>query len=76
MPCAIKVAASWDPEVASEWGVVMGKEFYGKGSNVQLGPGLNVNRIPIAGRNFEYITGEDPYLGYKLVGPVVEGIQS
>ena len=44
----------------------MGKEFYDKGSQIQLGPGLNVNRIDAGGRNFEYVSGEDPYLGYRL----------
>ena len=53
----------------------MGKEFHGKGANVQLGPGLNVNRIPTGGRNFEYLSGEDPYLGYILSQPAVKGIQ-
>jgi beta-glucosidase len=76
MPAAIKVAASWDVNVAKLWGETMGKEFWDKGSNVQLGPGLNVNRIPINGRNFEYLSGEDPFLGYTLVQPVVKGIQS
>jgi hypothetical protein len=42
----------------------MGKEFYDKGANVQLGPGLCLARVPRNGRNFEYLSGEDPYLGY------------
>ena len=54
----------------------MGKEFYDKGANIQLGPGLNVARVPLNGRNFEYLSGEDPYLGYRMVQPVVKGIQS
>ena len=54
----------------------MGEEFYGKGANVQLGPGVCVARVPTNGRNFEYLSGEDPYLGYQLVQPVVRGIQS
>ena len=41
----------------------MGKEFFGKGSNVQLGPGVCLARVPRNGRNFEYISGEDPFLG-------------
>jgi beta-glucosidase len=75
MPAAIKVAATWSVDAALAWGETMGKEFYGKGANVQLGPGLNVNRIPLNGRNFEYLSGEDPFLGYTLVQPVVKGIQ-
>ncbi len=54
----------------------MGEEFAGKGANVQFGPGANVARIANGGRSFEYLSGEDPYLGYVLVQPVVRGIQS
>ena len=58
------------------WGTAMGKEFYGKGANVQLGPGVCIARVPRNGRNFEYLSGEDPFLGYTLVQPVIKGIQS
>lgn len=75
-PAGITLAASWDEAAALEWGRGMGKEFYDKGSNIQLGPGLNVARVPVNGRNFEYLSGEDPYLGYRMVQPVVKGIQS
>ena len=43
---------------------------------MQLGPGVCLARVPVNGRNFEYISGEDPYLGYTMVQPVVRGIQS
>ena len=75
-PAAINVAASFDVAMARRWGEGMGKEFYDKGSNVQLGPGLCLARIPTNGRNFEYLSGEDPFLGYTLAQPVVGGIQS
>jgi len=75
-PSGLSMAASWDVEAMKEWGIGMGKEFYAKGANVQLGPGLCVARLPRNGRNFEYLSGEDPYLGYTLVKPVIEGIQS
>ena len=52
------------------------EEFAGKGANVQLGPGLCIARIPENGRNFEYLSGEDPFLGYTLVQPAIKGIQS
>ncbi len=52
------------------------QEFFGKGANIQLGPGVNVARVPRNGRNFEYLSGEDPFLGYTLVQPAVQGIQS
>ena len=54
----------------------MGKEFYDKGANVQLGPGLCLARVPRNGRNFEYVSGEDPYLGFRMVQPLVHGIQN
>ena len=52
-----------------------GKEFYDKGANVQLGPGLCLLRAPLNGRAFEYMSGEDPFLGSTLVRPAVQGIQ-
>ncbi len=52
------------------------KEFKGKGANVQLGPAMNIARVPQNGRNFEYISGEDPFLGGAMVAPAVKGIQS
>jgi len=75
-PSGLTMAASWDVAAVRQWGVGMGKEFYDKGANVQLGPGLCVARVPRNGRNFEYLSGEDPMLGKVLVGPVIEGIQS
>ena len=53
-----------------------GEEFYNKGANVALGPGMNVARIPTCGRNFEYVSGEDPFFGYTAVQPIIRGIQS
>ena len=73
-PAALRVASSWDPNIVYSWAEAMGQEFHGKGANVQLGPGLNVNRIPTGGRNFEYLSGEDPYLGYIFSQEAVRGI--
>ena len=75
-PAAITIAASFDPAAAGLWGKSMGSEFHGLGSNMQLGPGLCLARIPQGGRNFEYLSGEDPHLGAQLAGPAVAGIQS
>ena len=75
-PCSLAIGATFDAEAAREWGAGMGAEFYGKGANVQLGPGMCLARIPRNGRNFEYLSGEDPHLGYVLVPPVVRGIQA
>jgi beta-glucosidase len=54
----------------------MGAEFKAKGGHVQLGPGMNVQRVPTVGRAFEYLSGEDPVVGRELVPPMVRGIQS
>jgi len=67
---------TWDRDLCREFGEKMAIEFYNKGANVLLGPGLNLQRIPKNGRNFEYLSGADPYLGYVLVQDVVKGIQS
>lgn len=75
-PSGLTIGATWDPEMAGLWGRAMGAEFKAKGANCQLGPGLNVARVPQGGRNFEYMSGEDPVLGSKMVGPAVQGIQS
>jgi len=75
-PSGLAMGATWDADAAYEWGAGMGKEFFDKGSNVQLGPGLCVARVPRGGRNFEYMSGEDPFLGKVLVQPAVRGIQS
>ena len=75
-PSGLTVAHSWDRQLFLEWGTAMGLEFSLKGANVQFGPGANLARIPNGGRSFEYLSGEDPFLGYTLVQPVVRGIQS
>ena len=75
-PSGMTVAATFDPALARAWGAAMGAEFRAKGANVQLGPGMNVARVPRGGRNFEYMSGEDPALGAAMVGPTVRGIQS
>ena len=75
-PSGLTVAHSWDAALFGEWGTAMGEEFAGKGANVQFGPGANVARLANGGRSFEYLSGEDPYLGYVLIQPVIKGIQS
>jgi beta-glucosidase len=75
-PCSLCVAASFDVDTAYNWGRAMGEEFVAKGANIQLGPALNVERVPLDGRNFEYLSGEDPMLGYWLTYSVVKAIQS
>ena len=75
-PAALTVGASFDVELAGKWGNAMGREFFDKGANVQLGPGMCVGRLPTNGRLFEYISGEDPFLGAAMVRPLVRGIQA
>jgi beta-glucosidase len=57
------------------WATAMATEFKQKGANVALAPGIGMARVSNAGRNFEYLCGEDPTLGSSLVGSVVRGIQ-
>ena len=75
-PSSLNIAASFDPDLAYRWAVGMTEEFVLKGSNMNLSPGLGIARVPTAGRNFEYLCGEDPYLGGILGAQVVKGIQS
>ena len=74
-PSALTAVQSWDSELMYRYGAAMGKEQYLKGSNVMLGPGVNLARIPWNGRNFEY-QGEDPVLASKMVAAETMGIQS
>jgi beta-glucosidase len=60
-PSALTVGMSWNPEDSFAFGQAMGAEQYIKGTNVMLGPGVNLARVPWGGRNFEYL-GEDPVL--------------
>ena len=75
-PSGLALAASWDTSAVEAWGAAMGSEFRAKGANVQLGPGVCLARVPTNGRNFEYLSGEDPFLGYTLAAAAVRGIQS
>ena len=72
----LRRAATWDPALVLEFATALGEEFKGKGANVILGPSLNVHRVARNGRNFEYISGEDPYLGSQLVPAYVRGVHS
>ena len=74
-PTAATMANSWDPELGEELGKYLGKEAIVQKVNVLLGPGLNIKRNPLCGRNFEYFS-EDPYLAGKMAASYVRGIQS
>ncbi len=75
-PAGIALAASFDPELAQAEGVSMGRDCRARGIHILLAPGININRVPVGGRNFEYLSGEDPYLGCRTVVPFVQGVQS
>jgi len=75
-PSLLALAATWDPALAREYAAALGEEFAGKGANGMLGPSLDVHRVARNGRNFEYLSGEDPYLGARLAEAYVQGLQS
>jgi beta-glucosidase len=74
-PAGIAMAASWDPELEQRLGEQMGRDARARGVNFILGPGMNIYRAPMCGRNFEYF-GEDPYLASRMAVAVINGIQS
>ena len=73
-PAGIALAASWDRDLAHRVGVSMGKDARARGVHFILGPGMNIYRAPMNGRNFEYF-GEDPYLASRMAVSIIEGIQ-
>ncbi len=74
-PSLTALAATWDPEMARLYGKSIGAEARYRNKSVILGPGINIYRTPLNGRNFEYM-GEDPYLTSQMVVPYVQGVQS
>ncbi|MBQ7415773.1 MAG: glycoside hydrolase family 3 C-terminal domain-containing protein [Oscillospiraceae bacterium] len=74
-PTAATMANSWDPQLGEELGKALGEEAQAQGVQVVLGPGLNIKRSPLCGRNFEYFS-EDPFLAGKLAAGYIRGIQS
>jgi beta-glucosidase len=69
------LAATWDNDFARQLGEALGRDARARGVNFLLGPGVNIARSAVAGRNFEYLS-EDPYLNATLVVPFIEGVQS
>lgn len=74
-PTAAGIANTWDEELGEEIGKALAEEALSMGVNVILGPGLNIKRSPLCGRNFEYFS-EDPYLAGKMAASYIKGIQS
>lgn len=74
-PALTCLAASWNREASLLYGISIGEEARYRKKTVLLGPGVNICRTPLNGRNFEYM-GEDPYLAAQMVAPYVQGVQS
>ena len=75
LPPGCTLAATWNPELAQECGRVIGEEACARKKNVILGPGMNIVRTPLCGRNYDYY-GEDPWLASRMAVGYVRGLQS
>ena len=73
-PALTCLAATWNPDMAALYGRSIGEEARYRKKDMLLGPGVNIYRTPLNGRNFEYM-GEDPYLAARMVVPYVQGVQ-
>lgn len=74
-PALTCLAATWNEKMSEVYGKAIGEEARYRNKNVLLGPGVNIYRTPLNGRNFEYM-GEDPFLASKMVVPYIQGVQS
>jgi beta-glucosidase len=73
-PATVALAASFDPELALRYGQAIGRECRARGIHILLGPGVNIYRSALCGRNFEYL-GEDPFLAAAMVTGYIRGLQ-
>jgi len=73
-PALVNLAATWDKEMSLLYGRSIGEEARYRKKDILLGPGINICRTPLNGRNFEYM-GEDPYLAGQMVVPYIQGVQ-
>ena len=74
-PALTCLAATWNPQLARLYGENLAEEALYRNKHVMLGPGVNIYRTPLGGRNFEYM-GEDPWLASRMVVPYIQGLQS
>lgn len=74
-PSGMALAATWDPNLARREGERLGRDARARNVNFLLGPGINIARSPISGRNFEYLS-EDPFLNAAIAVPYIEGVQA
>ena len=75
MPAGICLAATWNPNLGYSEGEAIGQEARERGKDIMLGPGVNILRTPLCGRNFEYL-GEDPFLTSRMAAGYIRGAQS
>ena len=73
--CGVAAAATWNEDVTYEMGVALGQDSRARGVHILLGPGVNIYRSPLCGRNFEYM-GEDPLLSSRTAVQYIKGVQS
>ncbi len=73
-PCALLLAATWNEDLAWSYGEALASDCKARGVNILLGPGVNIHRAPMCGRNFEYM-GEDPYLTSRTAVGYIKGLQ-
>src|SRR5450756_1233369 len=74
LPTGVCLASTWNPKLGYAYGSVLGSEANARGKDVILGPGINIIRTPLNGRNFEY-QSEDPFLVSKMVVGYIRGVQ-
>ncbi len=74
-PALTCLAATWNPQMSAIYGKAVGEEARYRRKDILLGPGVNIYRTPLNGRNFEYM-GEDPFLSSTMVVPYIKGVQS
>jgi len=75
LPCGVALGSTWNPELAHEFGSVLGREARFRDKDVHLAPGINIIRRPLCGRNFEYLS-EDPLLSRELGVEYIKGVQN
>ncbi len=75
LPTGINLAATWNTDLGYQYGAVLGKEARYRGKDIILGPGVNIIRSPLNGRNFEYLS-EDPFLTSKMAVGYIKGVQN
>jgi len=74
-PAPVALAATWDTVLAKRLGAALGSDAHARGVDILLGPGVNIARAPVSGRNFEYM-GEDPLLASRMAVAYIQGVQS